>query len=71
MAQLVADGLRRQHLFEQLGQNAARADQHQVVERPGIGDDEPHGASEAEAFQVAALALQIFDAVGLVNLVRL
>jgi hypothetical protein len=36
-----------------------------MVERPGIGDDKPHALLETEPLQVAPLALQIVEAVGL------
>jgi hypothetical protein len=61
----------RDDLVEERPENLARADQHQVIERPGICDNAPHAISEAEPLQIAALSFEILYAVGLVHLVRL
>jgi len=71
MAEFGAHRFRHKHRFNELGNDRARADQHQVVERPGIGDDEPHADLEAESSQVLPLALQIVEAVGLEHVMRL
>ncbi len=57
--------------LEQLGQHIDRFDQDQIIERPGIGDDKPHALLETEPLQVALLALQIVEAVGLKHVMRL
>ena len=48
-----------EHPLEWLWQQLDVAGQHEVMERPGIGDDQQHAGSEAEPLQVAAVALQI------------
>jgi hypothetical protein len=40
-------------------------DQHQIIERPGVGNDEPHARSEAEPLQVVTLAFDILKGVWL------
>ena len=58
MGQFIVHGLRRKHAPEQFGQQHNIAGQHQMVKRPGIGDDErPDTPSEAEPLQVAAVTL--------------
>lgn len=71
MAQLGVDRLRYEYLSEQLWKYFVLADQHQVVERAGIGDDEPHAASEAGFFQVFSVAFQVVQAVRLEHIMRL
>jgi hypothetical protein len=42
MAQLGVHRLRYEYPLEQPWKDIALADQHQVIERPGIGANEPH-----------------------------
>lgn len=70
MVQLGPYRLRHEYGLEQHRQDRHVPDQYEVVERAGICDDDPH-ASEAEPSQIGALALEVGDAVGLVDRPRL
>jgi hypothetical protein len=43
IGKFIAHGLRHEHALEQSGQQHNIAGQHQIVKRPGIGDDEQRG----------------------------
>jgi hypothetical protein len=49
MREFVAHALRRQDFLKEPGKKLDVARQHEIVERPRIGDDEPHAASKAES----------------------
>src|SRR5262249_50349996 len=71
MTQLGVHQLRHQQLSEQFWKYSALADQHQVIERTGIGDNEPHAASEAGLFEVLSVTFQIVEGVRLKHVMRL
>ena len=59
MCKLVADDGGNRNMLKQPGKNIALSNQHQIVQRPGIGDNEPHVPLKADAAQVAPLLFQI------------
>ncbi len=59
-----------EHRAEQPGEEVDLSDEHQVVERTGIGDD-PHATSEAEAVERLLLSLDVDQRVGLEHAVLL
>lgn len=50
-------------MLKQPGKKFALSNQHQIVQRPGIGDDEPHAPLQADAAQVAPLLFQLLQRV--------
>lgn len=54
-----------------LGQKLDLTDEHQVVQRPGVGDDDAHFASNAEPVQVLPVALELGRGHGFVEAARL
>jgi hypothetical protein len=71
MAELVINRSRHQDLLEQFRQYLDRVNQYKIIDRPGIGDDEPHGLSESEPFQVSPLAREVVEAVRLEHIMGL
>src|SRR5260370_16525596 len=61
--ELVAHGLWCKYLSKEFGQQLDITGQNKIIERPGIGDDEPHSTLEAEPLQVPALPFQVFDGI--------
>lgn len=70
MREFGSDGVRKDHPFEQARQKVDLSDKNQIVDRSGIGDDQPHNL-EAELFESAALLFETFECVFLVHSVRL
>jgi hypothetical protein len=65
ISQLAMNCRRNENPFKQRGQEVDFVDQQQVVERPCIGDDQPHALSKSEPLQIASLPPQIVQAVRL------
>src|SRR5579859_2785389 len=57
--------IRRPHGYLKASALFDRPDQHQIVDRAGVGDDNPHAASEAQSFQVPLLTIEIGEDGGL------
>jgi hypothetical protein len=71
MKQLVPDRVRDQDFREELEQDFALADQDEIVDRPGIGDDDRHRLSQPEPAQILAVAFEILDLIFNKDAVRL
>lgn len=70
MTQFGANRFRHQHGLKELRKEFDRTDEYQVIERPGVGDDDPNTAS-AESIEGLPLTLKICEAIGLEDLMRL
>jgi hypothetical protein len=63
MQQLVSDRVRDQDFREEREQDVALADQDEIMDRPGIGDDDRHRFSQPELAQILAVAFEVLDPV--------
>ncbi len=52
------------HLIEQLGEKVDGLDQHQIIDRPCISDDNPHKPLQANCMEVLAVPRQVLPGVG-------
>jgi len=68
VGQLRFHGGWQDHFLEQNWKDIDASDQHQVVDRPGIGDDQPHRL-ESQLFQSVAVPLKIFHGVVFIHVV--
>jgi hypothetical protein len=57
--QLALDYLRNEYLLEAGGPNLRRSNQDQTVEGTGVGDNEPHVASETKTPKVISVLVQV------------
>ncbi len=63
-------GGREAHFFKQCRKEVDAPDQNQIVQRVGVGDNEPH-ASEPQASQGFSSTLKIFHGVVFIDVVSL
>ena len=61
MPQFVPDDLWHEHLLEQDRQDSDLLNQYKVIQRTGVGDNEPHWSSEPKTSKVTPVAIQIVE----------
>jgi len=71
IALFCADRPGNQHSREQRRKEIDRADQDRIIQRPGIGDDDPLAASKPQPVDHLLLAMEIGKRIRLENIVRL
>jgi hypothetical protein len=69
--QFVSHYLRHKYLLEEGSQNVDLLDQNQIIQRAGVGDNEPHRWSEPETLKVIPVLLDVVERIRGVDIMGL
>jgi hypothetical protein len=69
--QFVPNEFRNEYPFEQSGQDFDLSDQDKIVQRTGVGDDQPHRPLESNSAKIVSIPVEIIDRKGEVDPMRL